>query len=172
MVFRRTIAAVLVALAVAGCANAGSGQTLTPLNEIPTPHVNPNATPDWQTLGEAYLVVADVANKAQDRQYGLRTQLTDRVKDWHFWCSQFAAIDQQYIEGLQAIAWTGDIKPHADDLIAKEQKVLGLLKDCAKESSLKGLHKLANKVDAADKIAQNAAAQIRKDLHLSTRVFQ
>jgi hypothetical protein len=168
---QRCFALIFLVVALTGCARAGSGQTLTPLNEIPSAHADPNATPDWPHLGEAYTVIADLANKAADRQYGLISQLSDRVKDWHFWCRQFSAIDQEYVGGLQSIQFTGDIKPHADALIAAEQKVIGIYKDCLTESSLKALHKIEKKAYDADVVAQAAAEVLRKDLHLSTRVF-
>jgi hypothetical protein len=172
---RTRFALLIVAAAIlGGCASPGDflsrAAKSTPAPGAATPIVHFTPPPlSLQQLGEAYLVVADKANKSFER-LGTHRYL-DTVKRIRSWCGKASEIDVEFLEGLEAIPFTEAYRAPADDLIATQKKVNALYTKCVKAKTLKAIKKVLQQIDAADAIRAEASVQLRKALYLSTRVL-
>lgn len=162
---------ILAASLLGGCVNPAGflSRAATP-TPVATPIVRFTPPPlNLQRLGEAYLVVADKANKSFER-LGTHRYL-DTVKRIRAWCVAALEIDGEFLEGLKAIPFTDAYIPSANALIVAQEKVNALYGKCAKATPLKAIKKVLQELDAADSVRSKASVQLRKDLYLSTRVL-
>ncbi len=159
----RIAALSLLIVLLAACAGPRGIQGTYPILSDP-PLTEP--TPSWRALSEAYLVVANRADKDFAKLFSRRIAYDNDVAGQHLWCNAFLSIDKEFADSVRAMPWSAEYQKQVDLVLKKTDDVVNLLKQCMKSKSIKNIRSYEKKADNAYLLRQTASEQLRRDLHL------